>query len=63
MVVNITFGDLSVELAAEGVSYAPDCMADMIAQAISAFDQSIGRLKAHDPALFSVEEAEEVEGE
>jgi hypothetical protein len=61
MVVNITFGDLSVELAAEGVSYAPDCMADMISQAISAFDQSLDRLKAHDFAEMALDEDDSFE--
>ena len=43
----IRFGQLEVDLSAEGVSYAPDVAHDMTSHLIRAFSEAISELRAH----------------
>ena len=64
----IRFGQLEVDLSAEGVSYAPDVAHDMTSHLIRAFSEAISELRAHgvigeaesdDPADEDDEDADE----
>lgn len=45
--VSIAYDQLWVEITAEGVSYAPDAVHDMMSQAIRAFSDTIAELRGH----------------
>jgi hypothetical protein len=45
--VSIAYDELWVEITAEGVSYAPDAVHDMMSQAIRAFSDTIAELRGH----------------
>lgn len=45
--VSIAYDQLWVEILAEGVSYAPDAVHDMMSQAIRAFSDTITELREH----------------
>ena len=45
--VSIAYGELWAEIVADGVSYAPDAVDDMVAQCTRAFSVSIAELRGH----------------
>ena len=47
MWMSLRFGQLEVNLSAEGVSYAPDVAHDMTSHLIRAFTDAIGELRSH----------------
>lgn len=62
----IRFGQLEVDLSAEGVSYAPDVAHDMTSHLIRAFSEAIAELRGHGviPSFHDTDETEaEVEVE
>lgn len=60
--VSIAYDELWVEITAEGVSYAPDAVHDMMTQAIRAFSDTIAELRGHG-IIKDDEEEEELEVE
>lgn len=57
--VSIAFGDLSVDLEADGL-YSPDSIHDLVGQAIRGFNEALAYLRAHGFAAL-VAEAEDDE--
>lgn len=57
--VSIAYDELWVEITAEGVSYAPDAVHDMMSQAIRAFSDTIAELRGHGIIKDDGEEEEE----
>ena len=56
----ITFGDLSVDLEADGV-YSPDGVHDLVGQVIRGFNEAIAYLRAHGYAELSTEDDDDDE--
>ena len=61
--VSIAYDELWVEITAEGVSYAPDAVHDMMTQAIRAFSDTIAELRGHGIIKDDETEEEELEVE
>jgi hypothetical protein len=61
--VSIAYDELWVEITAEGVSYAPDAVHDMMTQAIRAFSDTIAELRGHGVINTDDEDEDEYEEE
>lgn len=59
--VAITFGELMVELEADGL-YSPDSVHDLVGQVIRGFNESLAYLRAHGFAQV-LADCEETEGD
>lgn len=58
--VSIAYGELWVEMTADGVSYAPDAIDDMVQQMTKAFSSTLGELRGHG-IVRSFDDEEELE--
>jgi hypothetical protein len=58
--VAINFGDLTVEIEADGL-YSPDGVHDLVGQVIRGFNEALAHIKAHDFAVYRIEETEDAE--
>lgn len=63
MKVYIAYDELWVEIMAEGVSYAPDALHDMMTQAIRGFSETISELRGHGIIVTKDDVEEELEEE
>jgi len=45
--ITLCYSELSVEMTAQGVSYAPDAVNDMMTQATKAFSDVLSELRGH----------------
>lgn len=69
--MSLAYGELWVEMIADGVSYAPDAVDDMVQQMTKAFSYALGELRGHgivrsfddDEEVIEFEEEEEEEEE
>jgi hypothetical protein len=60
--VVIAYGDLWSEIVADGVSYAPDAIDDMVGQCSRAFSVAISELRGHGVIrTWDDEETDEIE--
>lgn len=60
--MSMAYGDLWVEITADGVSYAPDAVDDMVQQMSKAFSCAIAELRSHG-VIRIYDEDEDVEVE
>lgn len=60
--VSIAYDELWVEMTADGVSYAPDAVDDMMRQVTKAFSLAITELRKHG-VIQSLEDQDEIEVE
>jgi hypothetical protein len=62
--MSMAYGDLWVEITADGVSYAPDAVDDMVQQMGKAFSCAIAELRAHGVIrIYGEDEVDELEEE
>lgn len=67
--MSLAYGELWVEITADGVSYAPDAVDDMVQQMTKAFSSALSELRGHgivrsfDDEEIELEEEEEEESE
>jgi len=62
--MSMAYGDLWVEITADGVSYAPDAVDDMVQQMSKAFSCAISELRAHGVIrIYGEDEVDELEEE
>ena len=62
--MSLAYGELWVEITADGVSYAPDAVDDMVLQMTKAFSSALAELRGHGIVRsFDDEEGEEIEVE
>jgi hypothetical protein len=59
--VSVAYGELWIEINAEGVSYAPDAVDDMVQQATKAFSSAIAELRGHGIVRSFDDDEEEIE--
>lgn len=61
--VSVAYGDLWSEVVADGVSYAPDAVNDMMAQCVRGFSAAVEELRLHGviKTWEDFEESEELE--
>lgn len=60
--MSLAYGELWVEMTADGVSYAPDAVDDMVQQMTKAFSYALSELRGHG-IVRSFDDDEEVEVE
>ena len=60
--MSLAYGELWVEITADGVSYAPDAVDDMVLQMTKAFSSALAELRGHG-IVRSFDDEEEVEVE
>lgn len=61
--MSIAYGELWVEITADGVSYAPDAVDDMVLQMTKAFSSALSELRGHGIVRSFDDEGEEIEVE
>lgn len=62
--MSMAYGELWVEITADGVSYAPDAVDDMVQQMGKAFSCAIAELRAHGVIrIYGEDEDEDIEVE
>jgi hypothetical protein len=61
--MSLAYGELWVEITADGVSYAPDAIDDMVLQMTKAFSSALSELRGHGIVRSFDDEGEEVEFE
>ena len=61
--MSIAYGELWVEMTADGVSYAPDAVDDMVLQMTKAFSSALAELRGHGIVRSFDDEEIEVEFE
>jgi|SanBayMetagenome_1026888.scaffolds.fasta_scaffold11228_2 hypothetical protein len=61
--MSIAYGELWVEITADGVSYAPDAIDDMVLQMTKAFSSALSELRGHGIVRSFDDEGEEIEVE
>lgn len=61
--MSLAYGELWVEITADGVSYAPDAIDDMVLQMTKAFSSALSELRGHGIVRSFDDEGEEVEVE
>lgn len=61
--MSIAYGELWVEITADGVSYAPDAVDDMVLQMTKAFSSALSELRGHGIVRSFDDEAEDIEVE
>ena len=60
--MSLAYGELWVEMIADGVSYAPDAVDDMVLQMTKAFSSALAELRGHG-IVRSFDDEEEIEVE
>ena len=62
--MSMAYGDLWVEITADGVSYAPDAVDDMVQQMGKAFSCAIAELRSHGVIrIYGEDDEEDIEVE
>lgn len=61
--MSLAYGELWVEITADGVSYAPDAVDDMVLQMTKAFSSALAELRGHGIVRSFDDEEEEIEVE
>ena len=61
--MSLAYGELWVEITADGVSYAPDAIDDMVLQMTKAFSSALAELRGHGIVRSFDDEEEEIEVE
>ena len=61
--MSLAYGELWVEITADGVSYAPDAIDDMVMQMTKAFSSALAELRGHGIVRSFDDEEEEIEVE
>ena len=61
--MSLAYGELWVEMTADGVSYAPDAVDDMVLQMTKAFSSALAELRGHGIVRSFDDEEEEIEVE
>lgn len=61
--MSLAYGELWVEMVADGVSYAPDAVDDMVQQMTKAFSSALSELRGHGIVRSFDDEVEEIEFE
>lgn len=61
--MSLAYGELWVEMTADGVSYAPDAVDDMVLQMTKAFSSALAELRGHGIVRSFDDEGEEIEVE
>ena len=61
--MSIAYGELWVEITADGVSYAPDAVDDMVLQMTKAFSSALSELRGHGIVRSFDDDEEEIEVE
>lgn len=61
--MSLAYGELWVEMVADGVSYAPDAVDDMVQQMTKAFSYALSELRGHGIVRSFDDEEEEIEVE
>jgi hypothetical protein len=61
--MSLAYGELWVEMTADGVSYAPDAVDDMVQQMIKAFSSALAELRGHGIVRSFDDDEEEIESE
>lgn len=61
--MSLAYGELWVEMTADGVSYAPDAVDDMVQQMTKAFSSALAELRGHGIVRSFDDEGEEIEVE
>lgn len=61
--MSLAYGELWVEITADGVSYAPDAVDDMVQQMTKAFSSALSELRGHGIVRSFDDETEEIEVE
>lgn len=61
--MSLSYGELWVEMTADGVSYAPDAIDDMVQQMTKAFSYALSELRGHGIVRSFDDEEEEIEVE
>ena len=61
--MSLAYGELWVEMVADGVSYAPDAVDDMVQQMTKAFSYALSELRGHGIVRSFDDEGEEIEVE
>lgn len=61
--MSLAYGELWVEMTADGVSYAPDAVDDMVLQMTKAFSSALAELRGHGIVRSFDDEEIEVEFE
>lgn len=61
--MSLAYGELWVEMTADGVSYAPDAVDDMVQQMTKAFSSALAELRGHGIVRSFDDDEEEIESE
>lgn len=61
--MSLAYGELWVEITADGVSYAPDAVDDMVLQMTKAFSSALAELRGHGIVRSFDDEEEEIDVE
>lgn len=61
--MSLAYGELWVEITADGVSYAPDAIDDMVLQMTKAFSSALSELRGHGIVRSFDDDGEEIEVE
>jgi hypothetical protein len=61
--MSLAYGELWVEITADGVSYAPDAIDDMVLQMTKAFSSALAELRGHGIVRSFDDDGEEIEVE
>ena len=61
--MSLAYGELWVEMTADGVSYAPDAVDDMVQQMTKAFSYALSELRGHGIVRSFDDDEEEIEVE
>ena len=61
--MSLAYGELWVEMVADGVSYAPDAVDDMVLQMTKAFSSALAELRGHGIVRSFDDEEEEIDVE
>lgn len=63
MAVVITFGELEIDVSADGVAWSPDVASDMLSRAVSGFAAALKELKDNGMIVQTVAAGDEDEDE
>ena len=61
--MSLAYGELWVEITADGVSYAPDAIDDMVLQMTKAFSSALSELRGHGIGRSFDDDGDEIEVE
>jgi hypothetical protein len=61
--MSLAYGELWVEITADGVSYAPDAIDDMVLQMTKAFSSALSELRGHGIVRSFDDDGDEIEVE